>query len=480
MNTWFHVDKDGLARLLERRGKSWLGLELLQNTFDTDATEVDVVTERKSGSPNITLTVTDNSSTGFPDLRDAYTLFAPSQKADNPELRGRFNVGEKAALALALSASVRSTTGTVRFGEDGRSHSKESTDVGTVVSALLRFSESEVADLHDAVHSVIVPDSVTLRLNGDRVESSSPLFVTRGSLTTEVADSDGIMRRRQRQTEVHVHTASAHSVPMIYELGMPVCPSDIPYSIDVRQTVPLGIERATVPQSFRRALNTLTLEVAAGHLSQDQASQPWVEEVIDRVPAETVATVLHRRFGKGVVAADPSDPEATKRALDAGRTVIQPRTVKKSTWNAIRSAREESPDFVPPAGQVYPSGVPTDPDGIPPVAEDEWSHGMSVVASYASGLAAAAGLAGVGINFFKGVTGNWAGCAGGNTVSFNLQRLGHSWPDTVGQQELDELLIHEFAHLLDGGHDHYSSGFYDACCLIGARLRSCDLVLRSE
>jgi hypothetical protein len=39
---WFEVDKTGLSKILERRGKSFILLELLQNAWDTNTTKVDV------------------------------------------------------------------------------------------------------------------------------------------------------------------------------------------------------------------------------------------------------------------------------------------------------------------------------------------------------------------------------------------------------------------------------------------------------
>ena len=88
----------------------------------------------------------------------------------------------------------------------------------------------------------------------------------------------------------------------------------------------------------------------------------------------------------------------------------------------------------------------------------------------------AAGVGPVSVSFYK-VSGTWTGCASGSEVSFNLQRLGKSWPDTASQEEVDSLLIHEFAHV-DGHSDHYSSGFNNACCDIGAKLRQVTAKLR--
>lgn len=46
---WFEVDKQGLAKLLERRGKQFILYELIQNAWDENTTRVDVTLARPSG-----------------------------------------------------------------------------------------------------------------------------------------------------------------------------------------------------------------------------------------------------------------------------------------------------------------------------------------------------------------------------------------------------------------------------------------------
>src|SRR3990172_1784245 len=94
---WFEVDRAGLAKLVERRGKAFLLYELISNCWDTGATEV-VVTLGEIGRA-VELTIVDNDVNGFADLTHAYTLFAESSRKSDPSKRGRFNLGEKLVLA---------------------------------------------------------------------------------------------------------------------------------------------------------------------------------------------------------------------------------------------------------------------------------------------------------------------------------------------------------------------------------------------
>src|SRR4051794_12093065 len=88
------VDVQGLAKLVERRGKSFAILELVQNAWD-EAAKVVTVELRYEGYNKAHLSVMDDSPDGFHDLSHAYTLFAESKKKADPEKRGRFNLGEK-------------------------------------------------------------------------------------------------------------------------------------------------------------------------------------------------------------------------------------------------------------------------------------------------------------------------------------------------------------------------------------------------
>ncbi len=92
--SWFEVDKNGLAKILERKGKVFAFYELISNAWDTNATEVKVIAV-SVGRGKVQLTVEDDDPQGFAFLSHAFTLFAESSKKGDAELRGRFNLGEK-------------------------------------------------------------------------------------------------------------------------------------------------------------------------------------------------------------------------------------------------------------------------------------------------------------------------------------------------------------------------------------------------
>ena len=99
---WFEVDKNGLKNIQLRRGIAKAVVELVSNALDAPGTQEIAVLVARSSRPRkkkdkhlYTLTVVDDSPDGFVDLKEAWTLFAPSRKIDDPTKRGRFNLGEK-------------------------------------------------------------------------------------------------------------------------------------------------------------------------------------------------------------------------------------------------------------------------------------------------------------------------------------------------------------------------------------------------
>src|SRR5437762_12841988 len=106
---WFEVDKEGLAKILERKGKEFALFELIQNAWDEPGvTKVSASLEYR-GRNRALLVVEDDAPEGFRNLSHAFTLFAESGKKSNPEQRGRFNLGEKLVLALCDEVMLQTT-----------------------------------------------------------------------------------------------------------------------------------------------------------------------------------------------------------------------------------------------------------------------------------------------------------------------------------------------------------------------------------
>src|SRR5213076_574706 len=88
MNNWFEVDRQGLAQILERKGKEFALFELIQNGWDEPGVTKVTVSLEHRGRNKAMLVVEDDAPEGFKDLSHAFTLFASSSKKTIPNSAG--------------------------------------------------------------------------------------------------------------------------------------------------------------------------------------------------------------------------------------------------------------------------------------------------------------------------------------------------------------------------------------------------------
>lgn len=73
----FEVDRRGLAQILERRGKGFVLLELIQNALDEDVRRVTVTLEPVKGRSLARVRVEDESPVGFRTPESYELMFVP-------------------------------------------------------------------------------------------------------------------------------------------------------------------------------------------------------------------------------------------------------------------------------------------------------------------------------------------------------------------------------------------------------------------
>lgn len=345
-----------LAKLVADRPKSFILFELIQNAWDEATTKVEVrVSRPQTGVCQII--VTDDSPEGFQDLTHAYTLFAESKKKNDPTKRGRFNLGEKLVIALAIEATIITTKGRVQFTKDGRTQDNVIwREAGTEFIGTFRMTVKEKEQMLKDADMLIPPRGVETRINGAIVGgpgfSRSAIAQCNATLPTVHADEEGNLRPTRRQTSVTFHDATDET-PMLYELGIPVVEIDCGYHVNVHQKVPLNKDRDNVTPAYLREIQTVTLNwlANADMIKGDDATKGWINDALAStdVKVEAVQAIIKERYGDKVVIFDPSDREGTDMAVAAGYTVLPPRTFTLAAWTNVKAAG------VLPAGRVTPS-----------------------------------------------------------------------------------------------------------------------------
>jgi len=467
---WFEVDKEGLAKILERRGKAFALLELVSNAFDTNARSVVVKLAPIDGRPLVEVSVADDDPDGFHNLAHAWTLFAESNRKGDAEKRGRFNLGEKLVLAICEEAEIFTKSGAVRFDAKGRHRLRRTTSNGSVFNGVMRMTRAELAEAEDALRRLLVPEGVAFRVNGVDWPKHTPVLRFTATLPTEVADADGNLKRTERKAEVSVYeVGDAHGRGWLYELGIPVVETGDRFHVNVGQKVPLNMDRDNVLPSFLARLRAEVLNHVYPRLTHKDVTTSWVKEAIEHsnVAPEAVRRVVQLQHGERAVIADPSDPEGTKIAVTEGYTVVPGGTYSAAAWENIKRA-----EALLPAGKVTPSPKPFSKDGEPlkVVPREDWTPDMVERAYFINDIAKhLLPNREVYVTIANDIGWPFAACYGKGGLTLNLGRLGHAWfalPHS--NPEVLRLLIHEFAH--ERVSDHLSSDFHEECCRLGAKL----------
>ena len=474
---WFLTSRTGLRKQAKERGAPNVFIELLSNALDereSGMTTVNIEIAPIDGRPLAEVVVDDNSPVGFRDLSHAYTVFAESYKRANPELRGQFNFGEKLFLALCRTATISTTTGTVVFDDDGRhEHPRKKRERGTRIEAEMEITRGEIDELDRLLHSVMLPEGVSVVYNGEHLECRTPIKVFEAVLPTQIADKEGIMWPTSRTTTMRIYESRDGERPHIYELGIPVVDTDIRWHVSVGQKVPLNRDRDNVPPAYARKLCTVVAEAMRESLNQDDAGG-WGNVVLADKTASTevISKLMDERFGQNRAAYDLSDPEANHAGpIKHGGTIVHGGMLTKEQWANVKQK-----GAIQPAGKKWPTPKPYSDNPNAPQAQfmerKDWTPGMVRFYDYLRWIAAELlGVVELNVRFPLDMGAN--ACYGrksatNGTIEFNVGALGLRWFDTIGVKQ-DELMLHEFGHHL--ADDHYSEEFHQACCQLGAKLK---------
>lgn len=466
MVQWFDVNKEGLAKLLERKGKQFAIAELISNAWDQNVTRVEVTLSPIPGGRSLyRLIVTDDDPHGFKDLSHAFTLFAESNKKGEAQKRGRFNLGEKLVLAVCDSASIASTTGTVVFDKNGRHVSRKRRDRGSEFNGLIRMTAQEFKDCQAFVKTLIPPPGILTRFNAEEIEQRTAKAEFEAPLQTEIGDEQGYLRRSIRKTKVRVYEPLAGETPSLYEMGVPVVETNDRWHVDVLQKLPLNFDRDNVPPAFLRNIRTLVMNALFEQVRGDELSRTWVKEALEspEASAEAVAHFLDEKYSEKRVIYDPSDTEANKIAISQGYQVIHGNSLPPQIWTHVKAH-----GLAAPAGQVTPSDRPK-VDRSTIIDPAKYTPGMTRITNFAKFVAQQIKIGEIQIQIVSDINQSHEACYGGRTLTFNMFRLGKAWFDLSPMDpEVTSLLIHEFAH--DKVSDHLSHEFHKACSEYGAKL----------
>jgi hypothetical protein len=479
-SSWLEVDIIGLRRTLERKGKAWAIFELVQNSWDTEATRVDVTLSKpKNGMSK--LVCKDNDADGYRNLDEAHTLFASSSKKADPTKRGRFNAGEKQVLAMCERATVTSTTGQIQFLPNGKRKETDEvkTESGTIFEGSLEMTDEEYADVCKKVQLLIPPIMTTF--NGEEITGRIPLRAFEEVLPTEVANERGVLTPRKRKTEVRVYRPAEGETVHLYERGIPVVDIDGKYHVSVEQKVPLNMDRDNVTPHYLKTIYTVVLNELHDDITEEEASSTWVTTAVgntDRIKPEAAAAYVKRAFGSKAALKDYRDAGSIKEAESRGWNNVAPNALSPEVRDTIKKH-----GLMKRTSEICPTNLPTKEANKvlhPNEYDDDQTQYVRLIKTVAPLLI------GHEVNvkivddedvllrgcFLKDIASNNAkGRTNFKPGSF-LFEINVAYHDTSDWEENYCLLIHELAHHhpLCQNNDHLKCEFYETVNAIGAKL----------
>jgi Histidine kinase-, DNA gyrase B-, and HSP90-like ATPase len=472
-SSWLEVDIIGLRRTLERKGKAWAIFELVQNSWDTDATQVEVTLTKPNKNGMSTLTCRDNAPDGYRDLSEAHTLFGSSSKKADPTKRGRFNAGEKFVLVMCESAKVTSTTGQVAFLTNGKrkENSDIRTEAGTIFEGILEMTEEEWDEVGRQVQLLFPP--IPTFYNSAPVPQRNPLKVFEETLPTEVANDRGVLTPRKRRAEVRVYQPLSGETPMIYERGIPVVEVDGKYHVSVEQKIPLNTERDNVTAGYLRNLHAIVLEAMVDFITPEDAVKPWARTAVEtgKLSTDALQKVAVKRFGENAVLFDHGDVGSNKEATSKGVNVVSRGAISSEERKAFHSTgvmkkAGEIAEFKTNPDLKVPENV-TDPNNY----NDDEKKFVALVEAISPILINHA----VKVKIVNDHSFDAEVCTRWRKDSFELE-LNLAFHDVHDWTSNYEIIIHELAHHKVQSNDHLCREFYDTVTNVGAKLAQLAMV----
>ena len=445
----FAVSHEGMREQHAGRAPWELVKELVQNAWD-EAPEATVcrVNIETTGPPQHTSVTVSDDGPGFTDIADAYTLLKSTPKRRDPAKRGRFNLGEKEFISVAVTAQVDTVGHTVFFPkEGGRRTIRNNTTRGTTVHGIMPWTPNQAEEL---VRTLLMfrPTGCGLTVNGEDVPTRDPVLIHSAILDTVLQDGPGEpLRRTRRKTEIHLLEPRDTQESWLYEMGIPIQAIDTPWDIDIQQKVPLPPNRTETPIRYMNAVYAEALNASFDLLPQEEFGKNWVKIAMNeqRTNRDSVIATVHGRYGDKVIFTS-NDADANMKAAEDGYQLVNPRSLTPT-----ERVRFKEDALVETARNVFGREAGLDPDKaittqIEPTPEDQ------PFIEWVQDLGQACGLRPTVVFIHNPEYGIVADCTADSptpTVRFNRTAL----PDEFFRAPFNltdqlELVIHEFGHAI--------------------------------
>ena len=477
---WFGIDIGKRAARVRSRPFGSIIMEALSNSLDADATTISITCGPKDGTRRdgdglkaFEVTCTDNG-TGCDDPEILRRVGSTTNDL-HAGTRGRFGQGLIDLIAISEATEIRTHGHRLVFNKDGCKITTITNKVeGLSLNATLRHGGEGFGDLDDLFDRVILPEGVTLTLNGRPTASRvrAERLIPRIRLSTVIYDPGmDVVRKTTRHTTVELHTSHG-DVPMIHELGIPVdtVPWELPYDINVMQKTPLDSDRNMLADKYKARLVSLLIPHAADEYiefmddheelpseirndeknaeSLGKASEPAKRKVVEKATGANYDDLVRRDPFNKDDKTESSELEAAKGKAPVNRRYFPP-GVRALMGDLATVAKEHDrickPHF-------------TASSNFPPQTERQ----RECIAAY---KVIAEALLEQTVCFDRIRGGECAAAWSDGTIKLNID-VDYLWDDPLSEESIGTIL-HECAHKFASGHGY---DFASAVQRLGGKL----------
>ena len=482
----FEVDAAGYRAQMAEMKPVKVVYELIANANDEDSVKkFDLSIQWKDGK--VIINYRDDGA-GFKKISDVWTMYGHSERRGDPTKSGRFNLGEKEFLVLALIATLETFDRKMKkrrlfeFENDTRVEDTDNHRIcndgynGTRIYAEFdRWSKEQYDEICKDIKNIYVKPNKTCKINGQIVNNAKPHKTFTAELPTLIAAQAGQpLSKVVREAQIDLYDKKTpDSVGYLFENGLPIQKQSprTKWHVNVNQKVPLAPTRVSVPSSYWHKVCGAVLNNTVDELDHEDSGRNWVSEGMNYATKDTAKSWLKIKFpdkDSNNICLGGSDHQANEECIDAGGGIISTGTLDKEArqhlmdLGVVQRASEKYGEKGGDAGGRY---AETEQHVKPNDAMVDYAIVCTKVAKDCIGVTPT-------IRFVKSKRPALAWYnRDAPSLTFNVKHLGTSFFNSWDERNV-QLLIHELAH--HGGHgkyeyeiEHYSKQFVDELERIG-------------
>jgi hypothetical protein len=465
---WFDISNDGWRRMNAGRPPYELIKELIQNVLDEDFKTASL--NYKMIDDDFVVSVEDDVENGIINSALITTVFLTGKEESHLK-RGRKGRGLKEFLSVCYKATVETVGKTINFCKDGkRIEYTNNRSCGTKLTAYIKgegWDKKAIREINKYVKNVILYNGNEFKVNGKCIEKRSPMTAANATLTTQIIEG-GIQRDVHKETVVDIYERNKGSKGLLFEMGIPVVYTDIPFDIDIHQRIPMNDNRNDVDSRYIDTLKIVVVKQISAVLTKRDLLG-WAlsgNDCIWNLPHSVRTDLTYIIMGGSSNTVLSSNKRYDDKAKQKGKEVFD-------TAGMNYRVREMMGRVVGTSEAVI-KRIEQNTDPVNVILTEEERHFCKVHTEIAKkGLKKSIEFTVVEKD--ADTEGNWTEAFhSGHTISYNRLVVGNVrgisktfFSDPFSEQAID-LLIHEAAH--EKCDIHADKRYVDTCTKYGAKI----------